>query len=238
MKNGQFYNILTVRNLPRVFMGSTTTSTRTIWLRQFAIDLQNHTERVLQVFSRSDPMSAGKLRSTGTTIRSKAVERVSYLGDPRNKAQRTRLGSACMIHELMRLRRKAEEPAFRADLRRAEAPGELIAQVEEALGPVAFLVSNAGLAKEQQLEEVRVEDFDETIAINLRSPFCSRNARSRECESGILVAFSLSRRWPASPAESSGRTTRLRKLDCMDLRISWPHVSLSSMSPSMRLRQP
>jgi len=114
MKNGQFYNILTVRNLPRVFMGSTTTSTRTIWLRQFAIDLQNHTERVLQVFSRSDPMSAGKLRSTGTTIRSKAVERVSYLGDPRNKAQRTRLGSACMIHELMRLRRKAEEPLLSA----------------------------------------------------------------------------------------------------------------------------
>jgi 3-oxoacyl-[acyl-carrier protein] reductase len=61
--------------------------------------------------------------------------------------------------------------AFRADLRRAEAPGELIAQVEEALGPVALLVSNAGLAKEQQLEEVRVEDFDETIAVNLRSPF-------------------------------------------------------------------
>jgi 3-oxoacyl-[acyl-carrier protein] reductase len=61
--------------------------------------------------------------------------------------------------------------AFRADLRRAEAPGELIAEVEEALGPVAILVSNAGLGKEQRLEVVRVEDFDEVIAVNLRSPF-------------------------------------------------------------------
>jgi 3-oxoacyl-[acyl-carrier protein] reductase len=45
--------------------------------------------------------------------------------------------------------------AFQADLRRAEAPGELITEVEETLGPIALLASNAGLAKEQQLGEVR-----------------------------------------------------------------------------------
>lgn len=61
--------------------------------------------------------------------------------------------------------------AFRADLRSAEAPAELISTVEDALGPVDVLVSNAGMGGAKALEEVYAEDFDQMMAVNLRAPF-------------------------------------------------------------------
>jgi len=61
--------------------------------------------------------------------------------------------------------------AVGADLRRAEAAGELVDAVERELGPVDILVANAGLSRIQALEDVSVEDFDEMLAVNLRAPF-------------------------------------------------------------------
>lgn len=61
--------------------------------------------------------------------------------------------------------------AVGADLRRPDAPDALVAAVEAALGPVDVLVNNAGLGRRQTLEEVRVEDFDAMLAVNLRAPF-------------------------------------------------------------------
>ena len=61
--------------------------------------------------------------------------------------------------------------AIGADLRRREAPRELVAAAESELGPVELLISNAGLGQTQSLEEVSIECFDETLAANLRAPF-------------------------------------------------------------------
>ena len=61
--------------------------------------------------------------------------------------------------------------ALGADLRHARAPEELVSKVEAALGPIDVLVANAGLGRRKSLEEVTVEEFDETIAVNLRAPF-------------------------------------------------------------------
>jgi 3-oxoacyl-[acyl-carrier protein] reductase len=61
--------------------------------------------------------------------------------------------------------------ALGADLRLPEAAGELIDAVESRLGPIDVLVNNAGLGRMRPLEEVRVQDFDETLAVNLRAPF-------------------------------------------------------------------
>ncbi len=61
--------------------------------------------------------------------------------------------------------------AVGADLRRADAPAELLAEVEPQLGSVDILVAAAGLGRRQTLEEVSIEDFDEMLAINLRAPF-------------------------------------------------------------------
>ena len=61
--------------------------------------------------------------------------------------------------------------AVGADLRRAEAPGQLVRAAAEALGPVDVLVSNAGLSRVQLLEDITAAQFDEMLAVNLRAPF-------------------------------------------------------------------
>ena len=61
--------------------------------------------------------------------------------------------------------------ALGADLRRPEAPGELMQAAEDAFGRVDVLVSNAGLGRVQPLEDISSADFDEMVAVNLRAPF-------------------------------------------------------------------
>jgi 3-oxoacyl-[acyl-carrier protein] reductase len=61
--------------------------------------------------------------------------------------------------------------AVGADLRRAEAPSQLLAEIEPQLGSIDVLVAAAGLGRQQTLEEVSIQDFDEMLAVNLRAPF-------------------------------------------------------------------
>jgi 3-oxoacyl-[acyl-carrier protein] reductase len=61
--------------------------------------------------------------------------------------------------------------AIGANLRLPEAAGQLVDAVEARLGPIDVLVNNAGLGRVQALEEVRSEDFDEMLGVNLRAPF-------------------------------------------------------------------
>jgi 3-oxoacyl-[acyl-carrier protein] reductase len=61
--------------------------------------------------------------------------------------------------------------AIGADLRSSTGPNELVDASEAALGPVDVLIANAGLGRTQQLEDISSDDFDETIAVNLRAPF-------------------------------------------------------------------
>jgi 3-oxoacyl-[acyl-carrier protein] reductase len=60
---------------------------------------------------------------------------------------------------------------IQADLRGAAAAAELVEAAEAKLGPVEVLVSNAGLGRRQSLEEITGSDFDDMLAVNLRSPF-------------------------------------------------------------------
>ena len=61
--------------------------------------------------------------------------------------------------------------AVGADLRQADAPAALLAEVEPQLGSIDILVAAAGLGRRQNLEDIEIEDFDEMLAVNLRAPF-------------------------------------------------------------------
>ncbi len=61
--------------------------------------------------------------------------------------------------------------AIDADLRAADEPARLAEAAEAAVGPLDVLVCAAGVAPIQSLTEVSAEDFDETLAVNLRAPF-------------------------------------------------------------------
>ena len=61
--------------------------------------------------------------------------------------------------------------AVRADVSVSADVGRLVATVEDELGPVAILVNNAGVTRPQPIAEITESDWDEIIAINLKSVF-------------------------------------------------------------------
>jgi 3-oxoacyl-[acyl-carrier protein] reductase len=61
--------------------------------------------------------------------------------------------------------------ALSADLAYAAEIARLTEDTEHAFGPVDILVSNAGTGERRHLENIEVEEFDETVAVNLRAPF-------------------------------------------------------------------
>lgn len=61
--------------------------------------------------------------------------------------------------------------AVQADVSRADDVRRMVDAVEERLGPVSILVNNAGIARVQQPEEITEADWDELMAVNLKSSF-------------------------------------------------------------------
>jgi 3-oxoacyl-[acyl-carrier protein] reductase len=65
--------------------------------------------------------------------------------------------------------------AFRLDLLDRDRPDDLVAEVEEALGPVAGLVNNAGIRRESLLAMTSDADWDAVVDTNLGGLFrCCR----------------------------------------------------------------
>ncbi len=58
-----------------------------------------------------------------------------------------------------------------ADVSRSPEVARMIASIEKDLGPVDILVNNAGIALHQNIEETREADWDEVLAVNLKSVF-------------------------------------------------------------------
>ncbi len=66
--------------------------------------------------------------------------------------------------------------AFGADVSRSAEVSAMVAAVERELGPVDVLVNNAGLAIIRGVDDLTEEDFDRTIAVNLKSAFLCTQA--------------------------------------------------------------
>ncbi len=61
--------------------------------------------------------------------------------------------------------------AVQADVSVAAEVTRLVQTTETQLGPIDILVNNAGIARRQSLDEIREEDWDEVLAVNLKSVF-------------------------------------------------------------------
>jgi 3-oxoacyl-[acyl-carrier protein] reductase len=82
-----------------------------------------------------------------------------------------------------------------ADVSRAAAVTGMVAGVERELGPVDILINNAGIAINRPVEELTEEDFDRTMAVNLKSVFL--------CTQAVLPGM-RKRRWGRIVNISSG----------------------------------
>jgi len=87
-----------------------------------------------------------------------AVNYRSSLGQAREVEQRiTQQGRRCFTVQA--------DVSLRGDVDR------LISETETALGPISVLVNNAGIARPQAIEDIVERDWDELIAVNLKSCF-------------------------------------------------------------------
>ncbi|MGH7120866.1 MAG: SDR family NAD(P)-dependent oxidoreductase [Acetobacteraceae bacterium] len=85
--------------------------------------------------------------------------------------------------------------AVPADVSMRQPVADMLARIQSELGPVDILVNNAGIAIRRGLGELREEDFDRTIAVNLKSAFL--------CTEAVLPGM-RARRWGRILNISSG----------------------------------
>lgn len=76
--------------------------------------------------------------------------------------------------------------AFGADVSLRITVQSTVHDIEDRLGPVGILVNNADMAAIRSLDDITEEDFDHTIAVNLKSAFL--------CTQGVLAGMRM-RHW-------------------------------------------
>lgn len=63
-----------------------------------------------------------------------------------------------------------------ADVSRAPAVAAMIADINREIGPIDILINNAGVALRRGVDDLTEADFDETMAVNLKSAFLCTQA--------------------------------------------------------------
>ena len=66
--------------------------------------------------------------------------------------------------------------AVAADVSRSDAVAEMVQRASSELGPIDILVNNAGIGITRGIEDLSEADFDQTIAVNLKSVFLCTQA--------------------------------------------------------------
>lgn len=129
--------------------------------------------------------------------------------------------------------------ALQADVSGAKAVADLVRQTEAALGPIDILVNNAGIAVTRGIDELTEEDFDFTIATNLKSAFLCMRAvvpgmRSRGWGRIINISSGAARgggvigaHYNASKAGMEGLTRGYAA------RLAKEGVTVNAVSPSL-----
>lgn len=77
--------------------------------------------------------------------------------------------------------------AIRADSQDAAAVVRAVDRTAAELGGLDILVNNAGVALMAPIDEFRLEDFDRTVAVNLRAVFVATQAAVRHMKAGGRV---------------------------------------------------
>ena len=91
------------------------------------------------------------------------------------------------------------------DMRKIDQISSAVDETAKHFGRIDILVNNAGIAPENPAENVREEDFDATLAINLKGTFFACQAVARHMiprKSGKIINMSSQAGFVALPTES------------------------------------
>ena len=108
-----------------------------------------------------------------------------------------------LAEEMRKMGRKALP--LQMDMSRMEQISRAVDEAAKEFGRIDILVNNAGIAPENLAENVREEDFDATLAVNLKGTFFASQAVGRlmiQQKSGKIINMSSQAGFAALPTES------------------------------------
>lgn len=124
--------------------------------------------------------------------------------------------------------------AFQANLSSGEGPSRLVRDVVDALGSLHVLVNSAAQMERQPFAEVTVEQWDETMALNLRAPFFVAQAVSKAMPDGgaivnisDLAAFET---WPGYIPHSISKAGVVKMTQVL-ARVLAPSIRVNAIAP-------
>jgi 3-oxoacyl-[acyl-carrier protein] reductase len=95
-----------------------------------------------------------------------------------------RLDADAVVHAIRERGGRAD--AFTGDVSLGDAVERMVRDIEGRLGPIDILINNAGMAEPRGLEEITEDEFDRSLAVNLKSAFL--------CTQAVLPGM-RARRW-------------------------------------------
>ena len=129
---------------------------------------------------------------------------------------------------------------FSADVSDRSAVQGMVRDIEERLGPIDILINNAGIAAIRTIDEITEEEFDRSIAVNLKSVFLCTQAvlpRMRARRWGRIInlssigarigAGSVSVAYGASKAGVEGLTRAYA------VRLAQEGVTVNAIAPGL-----
>jgi 3-oxoacyl-[acyl-carrier protein] reductase len=128
---------------------------------------------------------------------------------------------------------------IQTDVSQAAAVRKMISEIEQQLGTISILVNNAGIARQQPIEEITEKDWDEIMDTNLKSAFLVTQAvlpRMREQRWGRIINMSsvaaqtggvIGPHYAASKAGMIGITHSLAKL------LAKEGVTVNAIAPAL-----
>ena len=139
-------------------------------------------------------------------------------------------------NETVRLIEKAggEGKTFQFDLSKRDTPQKLIAEVVGQFGHLDVLINSAAIMKRHPFGKITVDDWDETMTINLRSPFFVAQAASGAMSDGgaivnisDLAAFET---WPSYIPHSISKAGVVKMTEGL-AKVLAPSIRVNAIAP-------
>lgn len=127
----------------------------------------------------------------------------------------------------------------RADLTQPESIAELFSQADQTPHTLRVLVNNAGILRSADPRTLSLQEWDETLNLNLRAPFlCAREAASRMKQGGLIVNVTdvgARKSWARFPAYSVSKAG-LEALTRILARSLAPDIRVNAIAPGLALQ--
>jgi NAD(P)-dependent dehydrogenase (short-subunit alcohol dehydrogenase family) len=124
------------------------------------------------------------------------------------------------------------------DIRRMDQIFQAVEDTFKTLGRLDILVNNAGVAPENLAENVRGEDFDLTLAVNLKGTFFASQAAGRVMirqQRGRIINMSSQAGFAALPTESVYCMTKaaiVHLTKCLALEWGKYNITVNAVAPT------